>query len=149
MIKDDYQIECTSPANSISAQLALFKLGYRWDDGQFGQKVQFVNSKYLTIHYYSPGRGQLRTSDIEQEFDTIEYKNGIFRVKHYPQLVVPARDKWRDEITLNATMDNHPILNEYRERRDSNGFRMNSGVEKLCEYVLYLEDKIKSYECLA
>lgn len=147
MIKDDYQIEVANRANSIAIQLTLFNLGYHWES-PYGQKVQNTQAKYITFHY-NLGVGLIKCSDTPQDFDTIEYKNGIFRVKHYPQLVVPARDKWRDEITLNATMDNHPILNEYRERRNSNGFRMNSGVEKLCEYVLYLEDKIKTYECLA
>lgn len=149
MTKDDYQIEVTSPANSISAQLALFKLGYRWDNGQCGQHAQFVDAKYLTIHYYSPGRGQIRWSDIEQDYDTITFDKGVFRIKHYPQLVVSARDKWRDEIQLNQTMGGHPILNEYRAKRDSNEFRINSGIEQLCEYILYLEDRNKELQCLA
>lgn len=148
MIKDDYQIEVTSPANSISAQLKLFKLGYRWDDGQFGQKAQFVDAKYLTIHYCSPAQGLIRWSDIEQEFDTIHFKDGKFCIKHYPQLVVPARNKWRDEITLNQTLNNHPMLEDYRANRDSNGFRAASSVERLCEYILYLEDRNKMLECL-
>lgn len=148
MIKDVYQIEVSSPANSISAQLALFKLGYRWDDGQKGQHAQFVNAKYLTIHYFSPGTGMIRASDDDQGFDTIQYKDGKFRVKHYPQLVVSARDKWRTEFELNQTMDTHKILNDYRVGRGSNSFRINSNVEQLCEYILYLEDRNKMLECL-
>ena len=142
MIKDTYQIEIDNPANSISVQLTLFKLGYRWDDGPLGQKVQFIDAKYLTIHYYSDGSGGIRWSDIDQGYDTIHYIDGKFRVKHYPQLVVPARDKWRDEIQLNQTLDNNPMLNAYRKNRNSNGNRWSSGVEQLCEYILYLEDKL-------
>lgn len=148
MIKDTYQIEVANPANSISAQLTLFKLGYRWDDGQCGQHTQFVDAKYLTIHFISPAQGLIRWSDIDQDFDTITFDKGVFRIKHYPQLVVSARDKWRDELKLNQTLNNHPILNDYRKNRDSNQFRMNSSIERLCEYVLFLEGKINSLECL-
>ncbi|MNC36611.1 hypothetical protein D3C76_429810 [compost metagenome] len=147
MIKDDYQIECTSPANSIAIQLTLFKLGYYWESA-FGQNVQNTKAKYLTFHY-NGGRGLIKCSEVPQDFDTIEFKDGKFRVKHYPQLVVPARNKWRDEIILNETMDNHVWLNAYRANRDSNQFRMGREAERLCEYVLFLENKIDSLECLA
>ena len=137
-----YQIKPRNPAHSISIQLKLFELGYRWDDGQYGKHAQFVDTKYLTIHYCSQMVGLIRWSDIEQEFDEITFDNGVFKVKHYPQLVVPAREKWRDEIELNQTLVGHKLLDDYRKNRGSNSFRTSKIVEQLCEYVLFLEDKL-------
>lgn len=142
-MKNIYQIAPRNPAHSILIQRKLFELGYRWDEGQFGKHTQFVDTKYLTIHYCSPEFGFIRWSDIDQEFDELTFEGGMFKVKHYPQLVVPARDKWRDEMELNQKLIGHTLLDEYRKHRDSNGFRTSKIVEQLCEYVLFLEDQLK------
>lgn len=143
-MKNIYQIEPRNPAHSILIQRKLFELGYRWDSGQFGNHVQFVDTKYLSIHYCNQHFGYIRWSDIDQEFDEITFEGGVFSVKHYPQLVVPARDKWRDEMELNQTLVGHKLLDDYRKNRDSNGFRTSKIVEQLCEYVLFLEDQLKA-----
>lgn len=52
------------------------------------------------------------------------------------------RKKWRSDIEQG--MWNEPyVLQQYRENRDSNLWRSTREVEKLCEYVLYLEDCLK------
>lgn len=47
----------------------------------------------------------------------------------------------RASIEALGYLDN-PILNAYRENRDSNSWRIARITEELCEYILYLEEKI-------
>ena len=36
----------------------------------------------------------------------------------------------------------HDVLEDYREYRNSEDWRVSESVEELCEYILYLESKI-------
>lgn len=40
----------------------------------------------------------------------------------------------------------HGLLEDYRENRDSESWRVSRQVEELCEYVLFLEQRLKDYE---
>lgn len=133
-----YQIKVRNPAHSVSIQLALLNQGYRWYGMKNPEQVHNLDVEYLTFELID-GVGTIAGELYEQDLDTVEYEDGIFRVKHYPQMVVPARNKWRDQIEMNKTLVGCPTLDRYRENRNSNGFRMGREVEQLCEYILYLE----------
>ena len=51
------------------------------------------------------------------------------------------RHKWRYEIERGLWSEPF-VLQQYRANRESNLWRSTREVEKLCEYVLYLEDKL-------
>ena len=133
-----YQIKVRNPAHSVSIQLALLKQGYRWYGMKNPEQVHNLDVDYLTFDL-ADGVGTIDSSLYEQEIDTVEYEDGIFRVKHHPQLVVHARNKWRDQIELNNGLVNCSILDRYRKERNSNSMRLPREIEQLCEYILYLE----------
>lgn len=135
-----YQIKIRNPAHSVSIQLALLKQGYRWYGMKNPEQVHNLDIEYLTFELVD-GVGTIDSELFEQDMDIVEYEDGIFRVKHYPQLVVPARNKWRDQIILNDGLIGCPTLDKYRTNRDSNGMRLPRELEQLCEYILYLEGK--------
>ncbi len=56
--------------------------------------------------------------------------------------LVDERNKWRDEINQGIWFEPH-VLQQYRANRESNLWRSTREVEKLCEYVLHLEEKLK------
>lgn len=136
----NYQIKPRNPAHSILIQLALFKIGYRWDN-HFDTIVRCMNTPYLIIRV---DRGLIDADFMTHDYDEVTYERGLFLIKSYPQLVVNSRNQWRDEMKLNGGLVMHPTLNAYRKNRDSNQFRINSSVEGLCEYILYLENKIRA-----
>lgn len=137
-----YQIKVRNPAHSVSIQLALLKQGYRWYGMKNPEQVHNLDIEYLTFELVD-GVGTIDSGLFEQDMDTVEYEDGIFRVKHHPQLVVPARNKWRDQIILNDDLIGCPTLDKYRVNRDSNGMRLPRELEQLCEYILYLEGKTR------
>lgn len=137
-----YQIKVRNPAHSVSIQLALLKQGYRWYGMKNPEQVHNLDIEYLTFALVD-GIGTIDSGLFEQDMDTVEYEDGIFRVKHHPQLVVPARNKWRDQIQLNDDLIGCPTLDNYRTNRDSNGMRLPRELEQLCEYILYLEGKTR------
>lgn len=51
------------------------------------------------------------------------------------------RHTWRYEIEHGLWHEPY-VLQQYRENRESNLWRSTREVEKLCEYVLFLEDKL-------
>jgi hypothetical protein len=51
------------------------------------------------------------------------------------------RHTWRVEIEQGLWHEPH-VLQQYRENRESNLWRATREVEKLCEYVLFLESKL-------
>lgn len=58
-------------------------------------------------------------------------------------MLVEQRNNWRKELEEGRKPDVTWIyLDDYRKNRDSDSWRMASGVEQLCEYILYLEDKV-------
>ncbi len=59
--------------------------------------------------------------------------------------LVEERKKWRKEFE-NGKALNSPILDDYRNNRDSEMWRKTRLSERLCEYILFLEDKIKRLE---
>lgn len=135
----NYQIKPRNPAHSILIQLALFKLGYRWDT-HFDTTVRCMNTPYLIIR---TKQGLIDGDFFSHDYDAIEYERGVFSIKRYPQLVVNSRNQWRDEMKLNDGVIGNHILNTYRKERDSNQMRMSTPVEQLCEYILYLEEKAR------
>jgi hypothetical protein len=48
------------------------------------------------------------------------------------------RNEWRRQLLCGRLLDIH-ILKEYRLNKDSNLWRATREVEKLCEYILFLE----------
>jgi len=52
--------------------------------------------------------------------------------------------KTRDEMLEAFSQGYKPrgVLEDYREYRYSEGWRVSESVEELCEYILYLESKI-------
>ena len=109
-----YQIKIRNPAHSVSIQLALLKQGYRWYGMKNPEQVHNLDIEYLTFELVD-GVGTIDSELFEQDMDTVEYEDGIFRVKHYPQLVVPARNKWRDQIIMNDDLIGCPTLDKDRK----------------------------------
>ena len=59
-------------------------------------------------------------------------------------MTLPAeRYKWREQME-NGTFEIPHFLLEYKQNRDSDLWRMSRQHEKLCEYALFLEDKINA-----
>lgn len=135
----NYQIKPRNPAHSILIQLALIKLGYRWET-HFDTNVRFMNAPYLFIRVE---QGLIDADFFSYDYDELTFERGLFFVKGYPQLVVNSRNQIRDEIKLNGGLVGNPVLNAHRRLRDSNQFRNSSVVEELCEYILYLEGKVR------
>lgn len=54
-------------------------------------------------------------------------------------MLVEQRNEWRRafEVGESPIM---PMLDDYRKNRDSESWRFSSYLEKICEYVLYLEE---------
>jgi len=48
------------------------------------------------------------------------------------------RNEWRRQLEGGGQLDIY-VLQQYRENRDSNLWRSTREVEKLCEYILFLE----------
>ena len=48
------------------------------------------------------------------------------------------RNEWRRQLEGGGQLDIY-VLQQYREHRDSNLWRSTREVEKLCEYILFLE----------
>ena len=59
--------------------------------------------------------------------------------------VIKERNKWRKSYT-DGVVPNVGWLLDYREKRDDKYFRISRNAELVCEYVLFLEDKIKELE---
>lgn len=57
----------------------------------------------------------------------------------YMDWLQDERKAWRKEIEEGIWNEPY-ILQQYRENRDSNLWRSTREVEKLCEYILYLEE---------
>lgn len=59
--------------------------------------------------------------------------------------LVEQRKDWKASFSEGYSprdMEFCPILQEYEDNRDSEGFRCSFQVEVLCEYILYLEEKL-------
>lgn len=56
-------------------------------------------------------------------------------------MLTEQRNNWNIEFKKTG-MCNNVYLNNYRINKDSNSWRMSSGVEHLCEYILFLEEKV-------
>lgn len=61
--------------------------------------------------------------------------------KLYMDWLKDERNSWRYDLE-NGLWNEPYVLQQYREHRESNLWRSTREVEKLCEYVLYLEDKL-------
>ena len=57
-------------------------------------------------------------------------------------MLVDQRNGWRKAFESGKAIESI-LLKEYKNNRESNSFRMTRSVEELCEYILYLEDKVK------
>lgn len=60
-------------------------------------------------------------------------------------MLVLERKKWRKDFEAGLACD-APVLRDYRQHRDSELWRVSSQVEKLCEYILFLEDQLSDYD---
>lgn len=56
--------------------------------------------------------------------------------------LIQERDDWRDGFQ-NGTYGRPGLLRDYDVHRDSELWRSSRQVEKLCEYALWLESKVK------
>jgi len=52
--------------------------------------------------------------------------------------LVGERNIWREYFKSGGKLDCH-IFNEYKENRESELWRASRQIEKMCEYILYLE----------
>ncbi len=55
--------------------------------------------------------------------------------------LLEERNRWREEFKTGEGYDPH-YLQLYRLHRESDLWRMSRQVEKLCEYVIYLESLV-------
>jgi len=56
--------------------------------------------------------------------------------------LVNQRNEWRKGFCQGERLDSK-LLEDYRKNRDSECFRLSSHHEKMLEYILYLEQKVK------
>lgn len=54
--------------------------------------------------------------------------------------LIKQREEWKSKFEK-GDKPYFPALEDYKRHRDSEYFRLSSGLEELLEYVLYLEDK--------
>lgn len=59
--------------------------------------------------------------------------------------IIEERNHWRQQFD-EGKEPTTPWLLDYRRNRDSNLWRSSRPLEQLCEYILYLEDKISKKE---
>lgn len=59
--------------------------------------------------------------------------------------LVEERNKWREQLEEGESL-NIPVLDAYKDNRNSEDWRVSSQIEKLCEYVMFLEDELKGVE---
>lgn len=59
--------------------------------------------------------------------------------------LVASREKLRSSFE-NGEKPFSPPLDKYREFRNTENWRTSLGVETLCEYILYLEEKCEKLE---
>ena len=52
-------------------------------------------------------------------------------------ILVQERNNWREKLGQGEPL-NIPVLEAYKESRNSESWRVSSQLEKLCEYVLFL-----------
>lgn len=57
-------------------------------------------------------------------------------------LALDERNTWRFEFEDGSKPANH-YLDEYRVKRDDPCWRSTRTIEQLCEYILFLEDKLE------
>lgn len=55
--------------------------------------------------------------------------------------LVEEREAWYEDYQTGKSCAS-PLLEEYRWNRNSNSWRSSRAVEELCEYILFLEDKL-------
>ena len=60
-------------------------------------------------------------------------------------ILLEERQSWR-EYYKNGGRPDCPYLNDYVKNRDSDLWRSTRALEKLCEYILYLEEKIMDFD---
>lgn len=56
-------------------------------------------------------------------------------------MLVQQRDSFRDNF-INGGKPTNKLLEDYRKHRNSELWRASRSHEELCEYILYLEEKI-------
>jgi len=60
-------------------------------------------------------------------------------------ILTDERNKWRRQLETQSTDWDEPIyLQDYRLNRNSDLWRSTRALEKLCEYILYLEATLKT-----
>ena len=52
------------------------------------------------------------------------------------------RNSWREQLEEGESL-HIPVLDAYKDNRNSESWRTSSQIEKLCEYVMFLEDELK------
>ena len=55
------------------------------------------------------------------------------------------RNSWREQLEEGESL-HIPVLDAYKDNRNSESWRVSSQIEKLCEYVMFLEDELKEQE---
>lgn len=60
-------------------------------------------------------------------------------------MLLEERKRWRQAFE-HGTRPISPLLSDYRKGRNSEQFRLSRVVEEICEYVLYLEDRLSEYD---
>ena len=55
--------------------------------------------------------------------------------------LIKERDNWKEDL-IKSTWFEPDILRQYRENRNSELWRSTRQVEKLCEYILFLEEQL-------
>ena len=55
--------------------------------------------------------------------------------------LVERRDKWKAQFKAGDD-PNFLILEDYKKNRDSEMWRASSYIERMCEYILYLEENL-------
>lgn len=64
-------------------------------------------------------------------------------------MLVNQRNEWKKSFNKGDFTDLNvwcPMLESYRQNRNTNSWRMSTQVEIACEYVLYLEGQLKEYK---
>lgn len=60
-------------------------------------------------------------------------------------MLLEERKQWRRAFEQ-GDKPTSPLLTDYRKGRNRESFRLSRVVEEICEYVLYLEDRLSEYD---
>lgn len=111
-----------------------------------GEEIElFLRHKGITKVWLA---NQLGISKQQLNYDLRGAKNPKYTQRIYEILerpmawLVDERNRWRQEFESGEKL-NHHYLEQYRRNRNSELWRSTRALERICEYILYLEAEVE------